>query len=161
MKLILKKESYVPQTFVSKELLLKKYMQSFLKWIYFQNSNYTKYLTREEISNYFFNQIKHPLWYEQPNFKKMVEIDKYLNKHSSIEEVQLFDYFYFICPKVNSKYSIAKPNIKKINLTQLNILRKYYNLNDMENLSEEEADYLISSLGIFRYNQASNSQVKV
>ena len=77
MKLILKKESYVPQTFVSKELLLKKYMQSFLKWIYFQNSNYSKYLTREEISNYFFNQIKHPLWYEQPNFKKMVEIDKY------------------------------------------------------------------------------------
>ena len=70
-------------------------------------------------------------------------------------------FFYFICPKVNSKYSIAKPNIKKINLTQLNILRKYYNLNDLENLSEEEADYLISSLGIFRYNQASNSQVKV
>lgn len=53
MKLILKKESYVPQTFVSKELLLKKYMQSFFKWIYFQNSNYSKYLTREEISNYF------------------------------------------------------------------------------------------------------------
>ena len=45
--------------------------------------------------------------------------------------------------------------------TGLNILRKYYNLNDLENLSEEEADYLISSLGIFRYKQASNSQVKV
>lgn len=145
MKLIFKREKYVPKE-VTYELILKKYMQSYLKWLYFQNPSCHKNLTQEEIVNYFFNKIEHPVWFKEPTFASMVEITEYFKQHLSPEQVELFDYYYTIKPKMASFYSEIKPNNTQITSPQKCILQERIDLNNLAGLCEEEADYLIGKL---------------
>lgn len=136
-------------------ILLKEYMQSFLKWIYVQNNDFCNTLNNEEISNYFMKQLNHPTWMklliEKNKFKMMVAIDNYINKYKSnaymfkeliqIEPIILADYL----PTYNDKKHVnATPKqlyfLKSILKTQN---KHVENLND---LSMDEASFLIQLL---------------
>lgn len=63
----------------------KKYLQSYLRWIYEQNNDFSEYLTTEEITNFFINELKHPLWFQYylkvASFRCIVESNHYFEKY--------------------------------------------------------------------------------
>lgn len=142
-----KKELYIPQQ-VDEKVIIEKYLQSFLCWIYKQNEDFAEYLTREEISNYFFNHLIHPVWFKEymknDTFRKSVEIDTYIHSYKSKPADKIFSYHYNIQPKENAEYVSLNPVEESINEEQKNILKKGgYEIADIEHLSKEEADYVI------------------
>lgn len=152
MKFHFKKEReiYVPQT-VDEKLIIEKYMQSFLCWIYKQNEDFSLYLTREEISNYFFNHLIHPIWFEiymkQGTFQKATTIDTYIHNYKSKPADKIFAYHYLILPKDEGEYSYITTTEEPILKEQVEILLKGgYGKTDIRRLSKEEADYVISKI---------------
>ena len=93
MKLVLKKRNpYIPIDSISLDLAMKKYMQSYLKWLSVQNADFNEGLTHEEIVNYFFNGLIHPAWLKNKlkSFDTMVKTDKYLKNYQSYEKESRF-----------------------------------------------------------------------
>lgn len=65
----------------------KIYVQSYLRWLYEQNPDFSVYLTTEEITNYLLQEIVHPIWFEvmlhREGLRMMADITFYLNKYKS------------------------------------------------------------------------------
>ena len=141
------KEIYIPKE-IEDELLIKKYVQSFLCWIYRQNEDFSEYLTREEISNYFFTHLIHPVWFsiymKENTFKKSVEIDRYIHSSKTKPADKVFEYHYQIHPKDDAPYIPLRQVDELINQEQRKILIEGgYGMTDISRLSKEEADYVI------------------
>lgn len=147
MKIILKKKNpYVPVSSISLDLAMKKYMQSYLKWLSIQNADFNDGLTHEEIVNYFFNGLNHPMWLQNKlkSFDIMVKTDKYLKNYQSYEKASRFEYFYRILPVSQASYTEIIPKEKNLEEPQ-KIQLKLLNLKDTEinRLSKEEADLIL------------------
>lgn len=147
MKIILKKKRlYIPVSSISLDLATKKYMQSYLKWLSIQNADFNEGLTHEEIVNYFFNGLIHPVWLQKnlKSFEAMVKTDKYLKNYQSYEKASRFEYFYRILPVSQASYTEVIPKEKNLEEPQ-KIQLKLLNLKDTEinRLSKEEADLVI------------------
>lgn len=158
MKIILKRkeisknanfqESYIPKECITIDLAMKKYIQSYLKWISCQNMDFNETLKHEEIANFFFNGLNHPVWVSNylKSFDTLVKTDKYLKKYQAYEKASRFEYFYRILPSSSSNYTDLVPKEKNIEEPQ-KIQLKLLNYKDTEinRLSFEEADLIIVS----------------
>lgn len=71
--------------YVDIKTFFKKYLQSFLRWIYEQNNEFDKTLETEEICNFFINEVSHPLWFQLyiklVPFRVVVETNNYIDKY--------------------------------------------------------------------------------
>lgn len=126
MKLVLKKRNpYIPIDSISLDLAMKKYMQSYLKWLSVQNADFNEGLTHEEIVNYFFNGLIHPTWLKNKlkSFDTMVKTDKYLKNYQSYEKASRFEYFYRILPVSQASYTEISPKEKKLRRTTKNTIK--------------------------------------
>lgn len=98
MKLIRKKEQ-------DYDVLVyqKKYLQSYLKWLYNQNEDFNNYLTLDEIVNYFVKELTHPVWFQYllycNTFNVLADITAYFNEFKS--EAAKFDSY---LPIIVNKY---------------------------------------------------------
>lgn len=75
---------------------LKKYFQSYLAWMYLQNTEFVETLTDEEITNFFLHSLSHPLWFslylEKEPFTLIMEATQYFHKfkeNSSLMKYEL------------------------------------------------------------------------
>lgn len=63
----------------------KKYIQSYLRWIYEQNSDFEENIKTEELTDFFINELAHPLWFQlylkSAAFRVMVEVNNYIQKY--------------------------------------------------------------------------------
>lgn len=63
----------------------KKYFQSYLAWLYEQNTEFAVYLHAEELTNFFVQEIQHPLWFQlflqyEP-LAMLAEINQYMERY--------------------------------------------------------------------------------
>lgn len=92
------------------DVLIRNYLQSYLSWMAIQNPAFASTLTPDEISNYFFHSIVHPLWFtklmERQTFKLMILIDNYFRKY--MDSAELFNCSMRIVPKDPGPYNEIK-----------------------------------------------------
>lgn len=109
------KHSDVDNTILFKTLL-KKYLQSYLVWLQYQNPRFSETLSNTELSNYFL-QLQHPRWFlhslEQLPFETMLEIDHYISVYK--QRTLLFNYTVKVIPKESAHFNF--PLYKGIPLT--------------------------------------------
>ena len=53
-----------PRTY-NREIFLKEYLQSLLKWTYNQNPEFAMYLKEDELTTWYIKNMKHPEWFTQ------------------------------------------------------------------------------------------------
>lgn len=91
----------------SSDVMIKTYLQSYLFWMSKQNPSFASTCSPDEISNYFFHSISHPLWFmklmEKQSFKMMILIDNYFRKY--MNHAELFNFSMLIVPKVPAPYN--------------------------------------------------------
>ena len=73
----------------------KKYIQSYLHWMYEQNNDFLGNLTTDELCNFFINELNHPLWFQLylslMTFRVIVETDNYIEKYKKNAEKMIVD----------------------------------------------------------------------
>lgn len=77
------KKSYTSADF---KVFFKRYLQSYLKWMYEQNPNFAKYLSTDEVTNFLLQNFVHPIWLQvmiqrRPD-RILIEIADYIKKYS-------------------------------------------------------------------------------
>lgn len=91
---------------IKTDVLIKNYLQSYLSWMVKQNPVFSSTLTPDEISNYFFHSLIHPLWFmklmEKQTFKLLILIDNYFRKY--MNSADLFCCTMVIIPKISAPY---------------------------------------------------------
>lgn len=101
---------------------LIKYIQSYLKWLSFQNPSFFKSLSSVEISNYFMEEIQAPIWFlfllETNTFKIMTEVNHYISRYKN--NVEIMAYELPIIPKSSSTIfsDIPLPNLANADFNQ-------------------------------------------
>lgn len=77
------KKSYTSADF---KVFFKRYLQSYLKWMYEQNPNFAKYLSTDEVVNFLLQNFVHPIWLQVMIQRKpdriLIEIADYIKKYS-------------------------------------------------------------------------------
>ena len=77
------KKSYTSADF---KVFFKRYLQSYLKWMYEQNPNFAKYLSTDEVANFLLQNFVHPIWLQVMIRRKpdriLIEIADYIKKYS-------------------------------------------------------------------------------
>lgn len=77
------KKSYTSADF---KVFFKRYLQSYLKWMYEQNPNFAKYLSTDEVVNFLLQNFVHPIWLQVMIRRKpdriLIEIADYIKKYS-------------------------------------------------------------------------------
>ncbi|WP_286146341.1 hypothetical protein [Ileibacterium valens] len=67
--------------------MLKGFLQSYLRWLYEQNSEFAQNLTPEEISEFLLHQVFLPVWFQiclkQDSFFLLIEILQYIQVYAS------------------------------------------------------------------------------
>lgn len=67
--------------------MLKGFLQSYLRWLYEQNSEFAQNLTPEEISEFLLHQVFLPVWFhiclKQDSFFLLIEILQYIQVYAS------------------------------------------------------------------------------
>lgn len=67
---------------------IKQFLQSYLRWLYDENPNFTTNLTNDEITNYFLNKIHLPVWLNEKltsnqSFSTIAKIAEYLARYKN------------------------------------------------------------------------------
>jgi len=138
-------------------LLLREYLQSFLKWLYNQNDEFATTLNDEEITNYLLNELNHPVWFKyllkNEPFHLIVEANQYISEYkthadclrSSIKIKPKKELAYTDTKEVGLKMPATKSQITY--LVSLNKkLSQPYEETDFESLSKKEASCMIQYL---------------
>lgn len=77
------KKNYTSADF---KVFFKRYLQSYLKWMYEQNPNFAKYLSIDEVTNFLLQNFVHPIWLQVVMQRKpdriLIEIADYIKKYS-------------------------------------------------------------------------------
>lgn len=77
------KKSYTSADF---KVFFKRYLQSYLKWMYEQNPNFAKYLSTDEVTNFLLQNFVHPIWLQVMIQRKpdriLIEIADYIKKYN-------------------------------------------------------------------------------
>lgn len=77
------KKNYTSADF---KVFFKRYLQSYLKWMYEQNPNFAKYLSTDEVTNFLLQNFVHPIWLQVMMQRKpdriLIEIADYIKKYS-------------------------------------------------------------------------------
>ena len=85
MKLIRPQLATKENQYIDVKTYFKKYLQSYLRWMYEQNNDFMSALSTDEITNFFLNQICHPLWFQfylkMVPFRVVVESSNYIEKY--------------------------------------------------------------------------------
>ena len=109
---------------------LREYIQSFVVWLYTQNSDFAESLTHEEIINYFLEDLRHPLWFrlflKVDPFNVIVRVDseirKYINHAYELEG----SYFIYINPSKSANYTSLdlKEHFPRANTQQIESIKR-------------------------------------
>ena len=77
------KKNYTSADF---KVFFKRYLQSYLKWMYEQNPSFAKYLSVDETTNFLLQNFVHPIWLQVMIQRKpdriLIEIADYIKKYS-------------------------------------------------------------------------------
>lgn len=72
------------------DIYFKKYIQSYLRWMYEQNPYFFEYLTTVEIVNFFMSEFYHPVWLQlklnTESLNTMTELTDYIKKYAKNSE---------------------------------------------------------------------------
>ncbi len=95
MKLNRTKVATKNNQYIDLKTYFKKYIQSYLRWLYEQNSDFAANLTTQELTNFFFNKLEHPLWFQLylslVSFRIITETDNYIEKYKTNASKMLVD----------------------------------------------------------------------
>lgn len=90
-KLTIKRAQQIVSDDVDLTAYLRKYIQSYLYWLYIQNNKFEKRLSSEELTNFFFNEIEHPIWFiyllQTNTFKICTEVNNYISRYKKKAEL--------------------------------------------------------------------------
>ena len=82
----LQRTVYSPES-INFQTEFKRYIQSYINWLYQQNEKAFEVLTSDEIFEYFIHSIEHPLWFQlflkKYPFRGIAEIHNYLIKYGN------------------------------------------------------------------------------
>lgn len=62
-----------PRTY-NREIFLKEYLQSLMKWTYNQNPEFAMYLNEDELTTWYIKNMKHPEWFIQEESKDFLNL---------------------------------------------------------------------------------------
>lgn len=128
----------------------KKYLQSYLRWIYEQNSEFETYLTTEEICNFFIKEVKHPLWFQlylkTTPFRVIIETNNYFDKYKKNANKMQVDVPIVLINPINhlTPVNIDMPYKKADNIDYQNAkyLVNKYKLEMLDEITEVDATLL-------------------
>lgn len=94
-----KKESSAQ--YVDIKTFLKRYLQSYLSWLYLQNPEFSKTLTAEECTNFFLNEVVHPIWFQVYLKHRPLKLMSHINQYfvHNKDSAHLFNQFLAIQTK--------------------------------------------------------------
>jgi len=114
----------------------KKYIQSYLRWIYEQNSDFEETLETEELTDFFINELAHPLWFQlylkSAPFRVMVEVNNYIQKYK----------------KNANRMEVTTPIILIEHISNLTPVTMDVTYKPAEDVEKQTAEYLSNHYGL-------------
>lgn len=141
------KQKQVNEKYLNIKTYFKKYLQSYLNWIYRQNDSFATFITTEELTDYFICELQHPLWFQlylkvNP-FRAFVETHNYIEKYKKNAEKMAIELE--IIPKKNIiGLTETNPSEKLLegDKRTIDVCNQYildYSLNPLSNLTKADA----------------------